>query len=448
MTASPAPRRRSRPVLLAAILAALVATPATAQVPPGAAVVFGQGADLMKLVDPTGGVTTLTGFQPITQDASCVLAAREGLVIVGLRAANRGGGASLGLRLVIPSGGAVVDLPLATLMQVPVGTEWHVVDLKQRADGRFLVLASELPNVLGGDVPTAVFVADLGGGVTAVPTPAFAPGIPTAIADLGDRYAVVVVQPFFVLNSLFQTARFDGVGAPVTVTQLIGIGGVAGLDRDAAGDLVFAATSGAGPTMFRLAPIVGSTPTAIAGGPGVPVHGCINPAGTMVTVSANAGLYDLLRSDTVLGGTTVWLTGWPGEVRGVSQRPDPEMLGARDGVAPRLATQGGEPVLGNGAFALRLFDPGSVGAVSLALVAVGDARTLLPTPLGELFVDPAGTVLGLGTAAIPFGQAGTLPLPLPPAPALAGAALTFQALVAELPNGPARLSTGLGVVLR
>src|SRR5262249_11260751 len=135
------------------------------------------------------------------------------------------------------------DLPFATLMQVPAGEIWRVADMKQRADGGLLVVATQV--LLGSNpMPSkAVFLVAGGGGtVASVPTTGIAIGTPLAIADFGDRCVVALEQSFFSRNCLLQSLDLTGATAPFTVAQLVAFGSFGGFDADATGELVFGAS--------------------------------------------------------------------------------------------------------------------------------------------------------------------------------------------------------------
>ncbi|MGE3173978.1 MAG: hypothetical protein AB7O97_15235 [Planctomycetota bacterium] len=444
VVSNPSARVRARLFPLAA-LALAAALPA--QVQPGGAVVLGTGATLMSIVDPDGTVTTLTGFDPATQDASAVTVTRDAFVFVGLRATNTGSGASLGMRLLLVAGSVVTDLPFATLMAVPAGETWEVADLHERDDGQLLVLARQVtanPTIPGGH---QVFVVSPTATVQVVPTAPIALGIPTEIADLDiDTYAIGIDQPFFVRNLQIQQVRYDGTGAPVDVAQFVAVGAIAGLRRDVSGELVFAGSTSAG-SMFRIPVAPSATPVAVPGGPLSFEKADIGAAGVIAGSTFGGGRgRDLVRADTVSGATMLWVSGWTTDVVDLALAPNPRTYGRERALAlPELGALGGAPQRPNPAFGLRLFDP----AATPALVAfAGSILPInLPTTFGTLLVDPTPGLFTFGAVGTGGSQPSTVGVPLPNDPSLGGVAFFFQAVVLPVSGAVPFLSSAMSIVV-
>ena len=444
--------------LLLSLPGAPIGSALHAQVAPGSAVVAskiaGTGPTVLQLVDPAGAVSTITGLDPATAGSSKFDGARAllvddgGLLFAGLAVDNSAGTLPLPLnvRLLVLSGPVAGDVPFATLMQVPPGEIWTVADMKQRADGSLLVVATQVLLQPNPQPNKAVFVV-VGGGasVQVVPITGMAIGTPLAIADAGDRFVIAIEQSFFARNCVLQSLAFSGAVAPFQVALLVGFGSFGGLDLDTDGRLVFGGRfSGSTATLHRVAHAPGATVVDVPGGPAGFGAASVNPASGVLSTVTFTG--DLARSDTVLGGTQPWTTGLAMEVIALSVGAGPQRyaLPIPPNQIPVLGSQGGVPSLPNAAFALRIREP--AGQPGAAFFFGGVARASVNTPFGLLVVDPASGITVLGFAPVPAGAPGVFPLPLPGNPGLRGLAFDLQSLLVPT-VGPAAMSNGLELVL-
>lgn len=436
---------------------------ALAQIPPGNAVVAwkasGPAPGGLTMFDAQGSSVGMPGLAPATigtgqfDGASAVLVADDGTVFAGLGVDNRTGSApvGLGMRHITWNGSTATDMPFVTLLQVPVGEIWEVADIRERFDGSLLVAATQV--VLGSNpvgTPAVLIVNRTGTSVQTIPTTGMASGILRAIADFGDRYAVAVEQSFFARNFALQSLAFDGLSAPFTIRTLVSVGSFGGFERDLNGELVFGATFSlsAGATVHRIAHAPNSTPIGVVGTPPSIGLGDVNPASGVLSSFGfpGAGGSTLSRTDTVLGGVQPWTIMTVGNPISLSVRDNPSAYGLTPPhlPLPMLGTQGGVPAVGNTGFALRLHD---WGQSSFGIVAAGFGRAVIATQFGTLLVQP-GTLITIGSVAVPPGPSGVLALSIPNNANLRGLRFHLQDLVVRSSPFSAALSNALDLTVQ
>jgi hypothetical protein len=436
------------------LLLSFLASPLAAQIDAGSAVVGSKpgvaAPTTLQLATRSGAVSTITGLASATTGTSqydgarALLATDDGLLFAGLGVDNSAGAtpAPLTIRLLLLAGNvAVSDSPLATLMQVPAGQIWTVVDMKERFDGSLLVLCSQValgPNPMPN---SAVFTVDRAGVVQQVPSTGMPIGSPIGIADLGDRYVVAVEQSFFVRNLLLQSLSFTG-STTFRIAQFTGFGSFAGMGPDVSGELVFAGSiGGSTATMHRIAPVQSATAVDVPNGPTGPVRAHVEPGGGILSAIVNNGRsIDLVRADDVLAGTLQWATGLASDPLALAVRANPRAYGLLLPVTSALGSQGNVPALGNALFALRAQD--ATGSASTAFLFGGVARANIPTPFGPVLVDPAFGISVFGFTSVPANGVGTFPLAIPNAPGVLGFLFDVQAFVV-FGNGAAVMTNGL-----